>query len=597
MTCTSRTISSKVCDIKSVKDYGATGDGVTDDTAAIQLAFNANVPLFFPQGTYKITSTLTISNANIHLYGSGDSSVLNFSTNGELKLTCTPSSLPNLSSNIQAGGNVISFSTAHGLSEGDVIVAYNPTDFSFSPQRNYYRDGCFFKVADPTNSTNIKTYSTSPDTYASASMTMTKLTGGKVHISNLKIIPPSGSSKVALTVQGHEGVIIRDILLNTGATGSGIVIQSCFDVDVKNVKATARRSASFPSSDSYPIVFNNSQKITVSNCSLYSDRHCLAMGGGSGTPVRNVIIDHCILENDGELGVGAADMHGNCDDVLYTNCIIQHANMAGRNVSYKNCKIYGRPTSTLLGSGDLGLSDDGSCIWGSEVLGGTYTIQNCELVTYGDCSSTGCVYFDVDKITEDFRLIMHNNIMENKGSSPSTHRCVMLHVGNSSAPTDKITIDIRGLNHKASSAFSILSFLGSNDVSANLSIIVDDIIAPSGTRLAVFGASANAAAPMRLQKQHYTEQLTTSTGDYKVASSTWTFRYPYPTTRLPRIVATAGSPDGSSVTPNRGGKVSSVFVNSYSATTAQIIVASGDGNNFTSAETIRIFAEASINEL
>jgi hypothetical protein len=66
---------------------------------------------------------------------------------------------------------------------------------------------------------------------------------------------------------------------------------------------------------------------------------------------------------------------------------------------------------------------------------------------------------------------------------------------------------------------------------------------------------------------------------------------------LPRIIATAGSADGTPVTPNRGGKVSSVFVNSYSATTAQITVASGDGNNFTSAETIRIFAEASINEL
>jgi hypothetical protein len=207
------------------------------------------------------------------------------------------------------------------------------------------------------------------------------------------------------------------------------------------------------------------------------------------------------------------------------------------------------------------------------------------------------VYLDVDKITEDFKLIMHNNTMENKGSSPSTHRCVMLYAGNSSAPTDKINIDIRGLNHKAASAFSILSFLGTNDVSANLSIIIDDIIAPSGTILAVFGSSANAAAPMRLQKQHYTEQLTTSTSDYKVASSTWTFRYPYPATRLPRIIATAGSSDGTSVTPNRGGKVSSVFVNSYSATTAQITVASGDGNNFTSAETIRIFAEASINEL
>ncbi len=53
----------------NVKDYGATGDGSTDDTAAIQSAIDA-VPsrtntgggvLFFPPGDYKTTSTLTIT--------------------------------------------------------------------------------------------------------------------------------------------------------------------------------------------------------------------------------------------------------------------------------------------------------------------------------------------------------------------------------------------------------------------------------------------------------------------------------------------------------------------------------------------------------
>lgn len=45
----------------SVKDYGAVGDGVTDDTASIQAAITAvdAGTLFFPKGTYKVTSTLT----------------------------------------------------------------------------------------------------------------------------------------------------------------------------------------------------------------------------------------------------------------------------------------------------------------------------------------------------------------------------------------------------------------------------------------------------------------------------------------------------------------------------------------------------------
>jgi hypothetical protein len=42
----------------SVKDYGARGDGVTDDTAAINAARTAGVPLLWPRGDYLITTTI-----------------------------------------------------------------------------------------------------------------------------------------------------------------------------------------------------------------------------------------------------------------------------------------------------------------------------------------------------------------------------------------------------------------------------------------------------------------------------------------------------------------------------------------------------------
>ena len=49
----------------NVLDYGATGNGTTDDTAAIQAAFNAantekGATVYFPSGDYLITSTLTL---------------------------------------------------------------------------------------------------------------------------------------------------------------------------------------------------------------------------------------------------------------------------------------------------------------------------------------------------------------------------------------------------------------------------------------------------------------------------------------------------------------------------------------------------------
>ena len=45
----------------TIKDFGAIGDGVTDDTAAIQRAVDAALkPLHFPPGTYRITKTIEI---------------------------------------------------------------------------------------------------------------------------------------------------------------------------------------------------------------------------------------------------------------------------------------------------------------------------------------------------------------------------------------------------------------------------------------------------------------------------------------------------------------------------------------------------------
>lgn len=64
-----RTAEAKLRESVSVKDFGAVGDGVTDDTAAIQNAANAaqNATLFFPSGTY-ICANVTLP-ANITLTG------------------------------------------------------------------------------------------------------------------------------------------------------------------------------------------------------------------------------------------------------------------------------------------------------------------------------------------------------------------------------------------------------------------------------------------------------------------------------------------------------------------------------------------------
>lgn len=69
-------VSDKVNELISVKDFGAIGDGVADDTAAIQNAINSNKSIYLPEGTYLVKSTLNILSHNTRLIGSGKNTII-----------------------------------------------------------------------------------------------------------------------------------------------------------------------------------------------------------------------------------------------------------------------------------------------------------------------------------------------------------------------------------------------------------------------------------------------------------------------------------------------------------------------------------------
>ena len=74
----SRSLKDRFADTVNVKDFGAVGDGVTDDTSAIQAAltkaFNSGSnrnTVYFPSGTYRTTSTLNMLGTAVSIYGTG----------------------------------------------------------------------------------------------------------------------------------------------------------------------------------------------------------------------------------------------------------------------------------------------------------------------------------------------------------------------------------------------------------------------------------------------------------------------------------------------------------------------------------------------
>jgi hypothetical protein len=75
---TGRTLANRFADVINVKDFGAVGDGVADDTAAIQAAITAagvNGTVIIPKGTYLLSATLNAL-TNQNLIGDGPNQTL-----------------------------------------------------------------------------------------------------------------------------------------------------------------------------------------------------------------------------------------------------------------------------------------------------------------------------------------------------------------------------------------------------------------------------------------------------------------------------------------------------------------------------------------
>jgi len=70
---TARSLANRFADVVNVLDFGAVGDGVSDDTAAIQAAVNTGKNVYFPSCKYRTTSTITISTRGQGFFGDGGS--------------------------------------------------------------------------------------------------------------------------------------------------------------------------------------------------------------------------------------------------------------------------------------------------------------------------------------------------------------------------------------------------------------------------------------------------------------------------------------------------------------------------------------------
>jgi hypothetical protein len=149
-----RSVQSKLRESVSVKDFGAVGDGVTDDTAAIQSCLSAlpnGGDIYIPAGRYKITGTLTSNADGLSIVGAGPgATVLNkaFTTNNLFNLSGAKLRISNMlidSSLTHTSGILFNFTTPSGNIWVDNIFTnkcFNIINFLYATQT--FVSNCLF---------------------------------------------------------------------------------------------------------------------------------------------------------------------------------------------------------------------------------------------------------------------------------------------------------------------------------------------------------------------------------------------------------------------------------------------------------------------
>ena len=166
-------VQAKLRESVSVKDFGAKGDGVTDDTAAVlagvaSLKAMGGGTLFFPQGTYKVTSEILIDSAAIRFVGTGRRKVYPGLFSPTVNTVSTIMPVHSSTAAVRffnATINTASTFSAEGINFATLETGAMPTCcFGFDGSGNFHRDYTFDRVGIHGFTSAFDTYNTGGDT-------------------------------------------------------------------------------------------------------------------------------------------------------------------------------------------------------------------------------------------------------------------------------------------------------------------------------------------------------------------------------------------------------------------------------------------------
>lgn len=328
------------------EDYGAAGDGVTDDSQAVQDACDAGYAVYFASNkTYYIASTVTIDH-DCHLYG-GENTIIKtatpsngianeaFNINGTLKKTTTLTSDYTQNGETANVGDKFVLTDMSGINIGDImeIVA---EDQQYSYCRDYYYLGGVLPVSDVTE-TAIFTCEVLPfDIENTEDVSVKVYSAPQIVMENLNFVSDhdsAGEYVYAVRLNHTKNSMIRNCTITDADNGIyiGQSVNTLIDcVTVANMPLSGTGRAL----DHYGIAIYSSTNTTVQRVMGNAANSCIDMSGTF--PNINTRIMKCNLfalsRHDG------MGMHENAYNTIFEDCVFGGLNCFG-TVYVNRCKF------------------------------------------------------------------------------------------------------------------------------------------------------------------------------------------------------------------------------------------------------------------
>jgi hypothetical protein len=356
--------------------FGLVSDGITDNGESFQQIgislVNFSGSLVSYGGNYATTKSLNIPlKSDFICVGATtiDGSIgSSFDFNGVVnKRGSEPNQIPNLALDVSLRSLTLSFATAHGLSAGDLILIYNPTDYSWSGFRPTYRAGEYCVIADVLSSTEVMLENPTYDSYLAEDVEVYECSGycsGK--LGKFTVIAPNNITS-ALKVEYFNGIEFESPV-GKNSDNTSVLISKGYGYRGNLTGIQWGANPGF--STQYGVSIWNSQNGDLTG-TFIGYRHGIATGGSNdfSIPCRDIHTHDFIAKKlDGQ--IAAADWHGNAEYCSYKNgrCYGGGVNIAGDNNIISNIDIYCGSALAIP-------------VFGRELLGCNHKVSDCRIYT------------------------------------------------------------------------------------------------------------------------------------------------------------------------------------------------------------------------